>query len=80
MRYELIPFRYLAKYLHLAEDEEVVITREGKPAGVLIGFRTKDDVFDWALESAPRFLRRVEEARRSLREEGGIQLEDFKEE
>jgi prevent-host-death family protein len=70
----------LAKYLHLAEDEEVLITREGKPAGVLIGFRTEDDVFDWGLENDPRFLRRIEEARRSLREDGGVRLEDLEEE
>jgi len=28
----------LSRYLRLAEKEEVVITRHGKPAGVLIGF------------------------------------------
>ena len=43
-------------------------------------FRTEDDVFDWELKSDPRFLRRIEEARRSLREDGGVQLEDLEEE
>jgi len=33
----------LSKYLRLAEKEEVVITRHGKPAGVLIGFKSEDD-------------------------------------
>ena len=33
----------LSKYLRLAESEEIVITRHGKPAGVLIGFETEDD-------------------------------------
>ena len=28
----------LSKYLRLAEREGIVITRHGKPAGVLIGF------------------------------------------
>lgn len=28
----------LSKYLRLAAKEEVVITRHGKPAGILIGF------------------------------------------
>ncbi len=28
----------LSKYLRLAEDERIVITRHGKPAGVLVGF------------------------------------------
>jgi prevent-host-death family protein len=28
----------LSEYLRLAEAEEIVITRHGKPAGVLVGF------------------------------------------
>ena len=36
----------LAKYLLLAEDEEVVITQDGKPAGVLIGFKSEEDWLD----------------------------------
>jgi prevent-host-death family protein len=28
----------LSRYLRQAESEEIVITRHGKPAGVLIGF------------------------------------------
>ena len=28
----------LSKYLRLAETEEIVITRHGKPAGLLVGF------------------------------------------
>ena len=39
----------------MAETEEVVITRHGKPAGVLIGFESEDDWFDYRLESDPRF-------------------------
>ncbi len=65
----------LSKYLRIAEREEVVITRHGKPAGVLIGFRSEDDWFEYKLESDPRFLVRVEEARASLRAGRGIPLE-----
>ncbi len=68
----------LSKYLRLAAKEEVVITRHGKPAGVLIGFETEDDWFDFKLENDPRFLRRVEKARESLRAGRGIRLEDVK--
>jgi prevent-host-death family protein len=66
----------LSRYLHLAEKEEVVITRHGKPAGVLIGFETEDDWFDYRLENDPRFLRRIEIARKSLTAGKGITLED----
>jgi prevent-host-death family protein len=65
----------ISKYLRLAEKEEVVITRHGKPAGVLIGFETEDDWFDYRLENDPRFLHRIENARKSLRLGKAIPLE-----
>lgn len=67
-----------SRFLKLAEDEEVVITKHGRPAGVLIGFKSEDDWFDYRLERDPRFLRRVELARQSLRAGRGVKLEDVK--
>lgn len=67
----------LSKYLRLAEKEEVLITRHGKPAGVLIGFASEEDWFDYRLEHDPRFLQRIERARHSLRAGRGIKLEDI---
>ena len=66
----------LSKYLRLAEDEEIVITRHGRAAGVLIGFGSEEDWFDYRLEHHPEFLRRITEARAALRESRGIRLED----
>lgn len=66
----------LSKFLRLAEKEEVIITRHGRPAGVLIGFKSEDDWFDYRLENDRRFLRRVEAARQSLRAGRGVRLED----
>jgi prevent-host-death family protein len=67
----------LSKYLRLAEQEEIVITRHGKPAGILIGFESEDDWFEYRLEHDPRFLQRIEAARQSLRTKGGKRLEDI---
>ncbi len=67
----------LAKFLRLAAKEEVVITDKGKPAGVLIGFASEDDWFDYQLENDPRFLRRIKSARRSLRAGKGTRLENL---
>lgn len=67
----------LSKYLRMAEHEEVVITRHGKAAGVLVGFASEDDWFDYQLENDPRFLQRIEQARHSLRQGKGIKLEDL---
>jgi prevent-host-death family protein len=66
----------LSKYLRLAEKEEIVITRHGKPAGILVGFASDDDWFEYKLQRDPRFLKRIERARESLRRGRGVKLED----
>ena len=67
----------LSRFLREAEGGEIVITRHGRPAGVLIGFKSEDDWFDYRLENDPRFLRRIEGARESLRAGRGVRLEDL---
>lgn len=69
----------LSRYLREAEEEEIVITRHGKPAGLLVGFSSEEDWFDWRLEHDPRFLRRVAQARESLASAQGVRLEDHPE-
>ena len=64
----------LSRYLRAAEKQEIVITRHGRPAGVLIGFQSEDDWIDYRLENDPRFLRRVEQARKGLRAGRGVVL------
>jgi prevent-host-death family protein len=66
----------LSKYLRLAEDEEILITRHGRPAGVLIGFGSDEDWFEYRLEHHPEFLRRVAEARAEIRAGHGIPLDN----
>lgn len=68
----------LSKYLRLAAQEEIVITRHGHPAGVLIGFASEDEWFEYRLEHHPEFLRRIAEARRDLRAGRGVPLEDVR--
>jgi len=67
----------LSKYLRPAAEEEIIITRHGRPAGVLIGFASEDQWLDYRLEHHPEFLRRMAEARAALREGRGIPLEDI---
>lgn len=68
----------LSRFLRMAEKQAVVITRHGKPAGVLIGFGSEDDWFDYRLQNDPRFLQRVKTARASVRAGRGIKLERVK--
>lgn len=66
----------LSRYLREAETQEIVITRHGKPAGLLNGFESEDDWFDYQLENDPRFLHRIEQARDTLQAKPGVRLED----
>jgi len=67
----------LSRYLREAEEREIVITRHGKPAGVLIGFASEDDWFEYRLENDARFLKRIAQARRSIGAGKGIPLADL---
>ncbi|MFN2225489.1 MAG: type II toxin-antitoxin system Phd/YefM family antitoxin [Anaerolineae bacterium] len=69
-----------SEYLRMAEDEEIIVTRHGKPAGLLVGFATEDDWIDYRIEHDPRFVRRIAEARQSLRQGKGVRIEDLSEE
>jgi len=61
-----------SSYLREAGKEQIVITKHGKPAGVLIGFESEDDWFEYRLENDPRFLKRIEKARASIRAGKGV--------
>jgi prevent-host-death family protein len=71
---------HLSKYLVEAGEEQIVITKHGKPAGVLTGFETEDDWLDFQLENDPRFLKKIEESRASIRAGRGVPWEDVKKE
>ena len=71
---------HLSKYLIEASEEQIVITKHGKPAGVLYGFATEDEWFDFQLENDPRFLKKIEESRASIRAGQGIPWEHVKQE
>jgi len=66
-----------SRYLKLAADQEILITRHGRPAGILIGFQSEDDWFEYQLENHPEFLRRIQAARQALRAGLGTRLEDI---
>ena len=67
---------HLSQYLREAAKERIVITKHGKPAGVLIGFQDEDDWFEYKLENDPRFLKRIAKSRASLLSGKGIPWED----
>jgi prevent-host-death family protein len=71
---------HLSKYLVEAGEEQIVITKHGRPAGVLLGFASEDDWFDFRLENDPRFCEKIAEARASVRDGHGVSWEQVKKE
>jgi prevent-host-death family protein len=63
--------------IHEAEKEEVLITRHGKPAAVVIGFRDEDDWFDYKIEHDERFLRRIVKAREEIKKGKYVTLNEL---
>ena len=64
----------LSRYLRVAEKDEVVITRHGKAAGVLIGFKDEEEWFEYKLTRDPRFLRRIASAGEEISKGRGVPL------
>lgn len=69
----------VADLAELAKDEAVILTRAGQP---LVSIRDVSGS-DWesaSLATNPRFAAIIEESRRSLREQGGIGIEQLRRE
>jgi prevent-host-death family protein len=69
----------LSRYLRMAEKEDIIITRHGVPAGILIGFEDPEAWWEELLLRDPRFRERVTQARGSLRSGQGISIEQLRE-
>lgn len=68
----------LSRYLRLAEKEDVIITRHGVPAGILIGFADADEWWEEALLRHPQFQQRIAQARQSARAGKGVTIEQLR--
>ena len=61
----------------LAKQNRQVKVKNHDHEGVLIGFESEDDWFDYRIENHPEFLRRIAESRLALQKGLGIPLEDL---
>ena len=46
----------------MKSESPVLVTRHGKPAGVIIGFPTETAYLDWKIENDPRFRTLMEKS------------------
>ena len=53
------------------------MTRRGKPASVVIGFREEDDWFDYKVEHDERFLRRIAKAGAEIKKGEYVTLDEL---
>ena len=60
-----------------AERDEVVVTRHGKPAAVIIGFADDDAWFDYRLEHDEAFLKRISKARDQIKQGEFVSLDEL---
>ena len=68
----------LSAYVDISETEgPVIITRNGKAVAVLIAPKDEDDLESLVLARSPRFLARIERARRSIRQGKGLTETEF---
>ncbi len=56
----------LSAVIRAAQTEEVVITRHGRPAAVVIGFQDEDDWLEYRLLHDEGFLRSIVQARADI--------------
>ena len=68
----------LSAYVESSRTEgPIIITRNGRPVAVLIAPQDEDDLESLVLARSPRFLARIERARRSIREGRGLTESEF---
>lgn len=49
----------LVKYLKIANREDILIIQSGKPAGILRGFSSEDECYDYLIKHDPELLQRL---------------------
>ena len=64
-------------YLRQCIDGPIIITRNGRPAAVLIAAPDEEELERLVLAHTPRFQRLLKAARERIQETGGIEHDDF---
>lgn len=68
---------HFSAFLKASKRGPVVVTRNGKPAGVLLSVDDENEIERLTLAYSPRFQKVLGLARQQIREGRGIRHEDF---
>lgn len=64
-------------FLKASKRGPVIVTRNGKPAAVLLSIDDEDEIDRLILAYSPKFQKMLSLAKQQIREGGGIRHEDF---
>ena len=68
---------YFSAYLKESEKGPIVVTRNGKPAAVLLGITDEDEIERLVLAYSQKFQAILGQGRQEIQETGGIAHDDF---
>ena len=67
---------HLSHFLKTAEQEDIIITKNGRPTAVLHHLG-EDEIEDYLLEHDPKFRRKIETRWKQYLQKGGRSLEEI---
>ena len=67
----------LSKYIEECADGPVVITRNGRPAAVIVGVSNEEELERLVLAHTPRFMALLDSAEARIRKGGGVTHREF---
>jgi len=67
----------LSAYLEESQQGPIVVTKNGKPAAVLLGMTDEDEIERLILAYSPKFQSILDRGREQIHHSGGIEHEDF---
>lgn len=68
---------HFSAYLKASESGPVIITRNGKPAAILVNVVDEDEIEGLILAYSPKFRAVLQAAREEIRATGGIPHDEF---
>jgi prevent-host-death family protein len=67
----------LSAYLRESQEGPVIVTRNGKPVGVLLAVTDEDELERLVLAHSPKFQALLDKSRRQIEKTGGIPHDQF---
>ena len=67
----------LSAYIQACAEGPVIITRNGKPAAVLLAVQDEDELERLVLAYSPKLHALLEASRRQIQETGGVRHDEF---